>query len=215
MVKKCSDFLAGVPATVVSGVFLVGSFVLPPMGFGQAAYLAWVSILISGIPLVYLAVHRIIHNPGISKISSALLISIAMVAAIAIGDVFAAGEVAFIMALGAILEDMTTNRARKGLQNLLRLAPTQGRRIVEGKEELIAAEKICKGDLLRILPGETIPVDGIIVQGETSVDQSIMTGESLPVDKTVGQEVFCGTINCFGSLVLLVCPMCCDQTPKR
>ena len=200
MVKKCSDFLAGVPATVVSGVFLVGSFVLPPMGFGQAAYLAWVSILISGIPLVYLAVHRIIHNPGISKISSALLISIAMVAAIAIGDVFAAGEVAFIMALGAILEDMTTNRARKGLQNLLRLAPTQGRRIVEGKEELIAAEKICKGDLLRILPGETIPVDGIIVQGETSVDQSIMTGESLPVDKTVGQEVFCGTINCFGSM---------------
>ena len=200
MVKKCSDFLAGMPATVVSGVFLVGSFVLPPMGFGQAAYLAWVSILISGIPLVYLAVHRIIHNPGISKISSALLISIAMVAAIAIGDVFAAGEVAFIMALGAILEDITTNRARKGLQNLLRLAPTQGRRIVEGKEELIAAEKICKGDLLRILPGETIPVDGIIVQGETSVDQSIMTGESLPVDKTVGQEVFCGTINCFGSM---------------
>ena len=161
---------------------------------------AWVTVVISGLPLLYLAVWRIIHNPGISKISSALLISIAMFAAIAIGDLFAAGEVAFIMALGALLEDATTNRAKKGLQKLLTLAPTQGRRIRGGKEELVPAEQIQKGDLLRILPGETIPVDGAIVSGETSVDQSIMTGESLPVDKTVGDDVFCGTINRFGSI---------------
>lgn len=157
-------------------------------------------MVISGLPLLYLAVWRIIHNPGISKISSALLISIAMFAAIAIGDLFAAGEVAFIMALGALLEDATTNRAKKGLKKLLTLAPTQGRRIRNGQEELIPAEQIQKGDLLRILPGETIPVDGTIVSGETSVDQSIMTGESLPVDKTTGEDVFCGTINRFGSI---------------
>lgn len=161
---------------------------------------AWVTVVISGLPLLYLAVWRIIHNPGISKISSALLISIAMFAAIAIGDLFAAGEVAFIMALGALLEDATTNRAKKGLKKLLTLAPTQGRRIRNGQEELIPAEQIQKGDLLRILPGETIPVDGTIVSGETSVDQSIMTGESLPVDKTTGEDVFCGTINRFGSI---------------
>ena len=121
-----------------------------------------------------------------------------MIAAIAIGDLFAAGEVAFIMALGAILEDMTTNRAKKGLKKLISLAPTQGRRISDGKEEMIPAEEIGRDDILRILPGESIPVDGIIVSGETSVDQSIMTGESLPVDKNVGDEVFCGTINRFG-----------------
>ena len=123
-----------------------------------------------------------------------------MIAAIVIGDLFAAGEVAWIMAIGAILEEKTTERAKKGLKKLISLAPTQGRRMVNGKEEMIPAEKIRQGDILRILPGETIPVDGIILSGETSVDQSIMTGGSLPVDKTVGEGVFCGTINCFGAV---------------
>lgn len=161
---------------------------------------AWITIVISGIPLLYLAIWRIIHNPGISKISSALLICIAMFAAIAIGDLFAAGEVVFIMAIGALLEEATTNRAKKGLKKLISLAPTKGRRLKDGKEEMIPAEEIRQGDILRILPGETIPVDGTIISGETSVDQSIMTGESLPVDKGVGEEVFCGTINRFGSI---------------
>ena len=123
-----------------------------------------------------------------------------MFAAIAIGDLFAAGEVAFIMAIGALLEEATTNRAKKGLKKLISLAPAMGRRLRDGREEMVSAEEIKKGDLLRILPGESIPVDGIIAGGETSVDQSIMTGESLPVDKGIGDEVFCGTINRFGSI---------------
>lgn len=200
MLKKLNDFLAGVPATLAGGVFLVLSFVLSKAGVTLPADPAWITVIISGIPLLYLAIWRILHNPGISKISSALLISIAMFAAIAIGDLFAAGEVAFIMAVGAILEDMTTERAKKGLKTLLCLAPAQGRRLVDGKEILISAGEIRKGDTLRILPGETIPVDGIIIAGETSVDQSIMTGESIPVDKSAGEEVYCGTINRFGAI---------------
>ena len=205
MLKKLNDFLAGLPMTIVSGVFLL--FGLIPHLAGESARLsflpfdpAWVTVAVSGIPLLYLAIWRVIHNPGISKISSALLICIAMFAAIGIGDLFAAGEVAWIMAIGALLEEATTNRAKKGLKKLLTLAPAQGRRIRDGREEMVPANEIQKGDLLRILPGETIPVDGAIVSGETSVDQSIMTGESLPVDKTVGEEVFCGTINRFGSI---------------
>lgn len=92
--------------------------------------------------MVYLAVWRVVYNPGISKISSALLITIAMFAAIAIGDLFAAGEVAWIMAIGAILEEKTTERAKKGLKKLISLVPTQGRRIGNGKEEMIPAEQI-------------------------------------------------------------------------
>lgn len=209
MLKKINDLLAGLPMTIVAGVFLLLDLV-PHLAeeFGgtpmQLSVLpfdpAWVTVFISGIPLLYLAIWRIIYNPGISKISSALLISIAMFAAIAIGDLFAAGEVAFIMAIGALLEEATTNRAKKGLNQLIRLAPTKGRRINNGTEEMIPAEEIRQGDTLRILPGETIPVDGTIIHGETSVDQSIMTGESLPVDKSVGDEVFCGTINRFGSI---------------
>lgn len=200
MLKKVNDLLAGVPMTIVGAVFLILSFVLPRMGIDLFIDPAWVTVIISGIPLLYLAVWRIIYNPGISKISSALLIVIAMFAAIAIGDLFAAGEVAFIMALGAILEDKTTERAKKGLKKLISLAPTKGRIIINDREEMIPAEEIKQNDRLRILPGEIIPVDGIIVTGETSVDQSIMTGESLPVDKGIGEEVFCGTINCFGAI---------------
>ncbi len=198
MLKKINDILAGIPMTMIGCLFLILSFVLPRVGISLAVDPAWATIIISGIPLLYLALWRMVYNPGISKISSALLIVIAMFAAIAIGDIFAAGEVVFIMAIGAILEDMTTERAKKGLKNLISLAPTQGRKITEGKEEMIPAKDIKTADILRILSGETIPVDGIIIKGETSIDQSIMTGESLPVDKEIGEEVFCGTLNRFG-----------------
>ena len=209
MLKEINDYLAGVPATIVAGFFLLLHLLTSFLGnlSGSLRLLnilpfdpACVTVIISGIPMLYLAIWRVIHNPGISKISSALLISIAMLAAIAIGDIFAAGEVTWIMAIGAILEDKTTERAKKGLKKLISLAPTQGRLLFNGEEVIIPAEKISLGDILRVLPGETIPVDGTIIHGETSVDQSIMTGESLPVDKTVGEDVFCGTINRFGAI---------------
>ena len=202
MLKKINDLLSGIKMTMIGLMFLILSFTFPRVGINLPIDPAWVTIIISGIPLLYLAVWRIIYNPGISKISSALLIVIAMFASIAVGDLFAAGEVVFIMAIGAILEDMTTNRAKKGLHKLLSLTPTKGRKIVDGKEELVKVEEIRQNDILRVLPGETIPVDGIIIEGETSVNQSIMTGESLPIDKGIGEEVFCGTINCFGSIDL-------------
>ncbi len=207
MIKRLNGFLSGLPMTIVSGIFLMMDLIPHLAGEGRIGFLpfdpAWVSIVISGIPLLYLALWRVIHNPGISKISSALLICIAMMAAIAIGDLFAAGEVVFIMAIGALLEDATANRAKKGLKKLLTLAPSQGRRIIDGKEEMIPAESIRKGDTIRVLPGETIPVDGRIISGTTSVDQSIMTGESLPVDKGAGDDLFCGTINRFGSVDIM------------
>jgi heavy metal translocating P-type ATPase len=196
--KKIIDFFSGVPMTIVGGVFLAVSLILMLMKIEVLVDPAWVSVIICGVPLVYLAIWRVMYNIGMSKISSALLISIAMIAAIAIGDIFAAGEVAFIMAIGAILEDKTAERSKKGLKELISLAPQQGRRMNNGNEEMIDAEDIKVGYILRVLPGETIPVDGEIISGNTSVDQAIMTGESLPVDKEVGDSVFCGTINRFG-----------------
>lgn len=198
--KKIIHVLESIPATIIGGIFLIASFVFPKVGMEILGNLAWVTILISGSPLVYAAVKKLIRNKGISKISSALLISVAMIAAVLIDDLFAAAEVAFIMAIGEILEELTTGRAKKGLKKLINLAPTQGRIIRDGKEIVIPAEEIKQGDVIRILPGEAIPVDGIIISGETSVDQSVMTGESIPVDKSVNDEVFSGTINCFGSI---------------
>ncbi len=215
MLKKLVDFLSGWPMTLVGGAFLLASFILPRVGYPAGEKLAWVCVVICGIPLVYLSVRRIIHNKGIAKISSALLISIAMIAAILIGDLFAAGEVAFIMQIGALLEDMTTERAKKGLKNLIALAPRTGRVIQDGRERTVAVEQIRVADTARVLPGETIPVDGVILTGETSVDQSVMTGESLPVDKAVGDSVFSGTINRFGAIDIEVTKVSGDSALQK
>lgn len=200
MIERMQGFLAGVPMTIVGGVFILISLVLMLTGTEVPFDPAWITVLICGIPLVYLSVWRLVNNKGMSKISSALLITIAMIAAICIGDLFAAGEVAFIMAIGAILEEKTTERAKKGLKKLISLAPSQGRIVVDGQDKMVAVEEIRAGDIVRILPGETVPVDGEIASGITSVDQAVITGESLPVDKGVGDEVFCGTINRFGAI---------------
>ena len=200
MIKKINDILTSLPMTIISGIFLIASFILLKNNTKILIDPAWITIIICGLPILYKAIKKIIFNKGIKKISSALLITIALISSIAIGNLFAGGEVAFIMAIGEILEEMTTERAKKGLKKLINLSPTQGRKITGNKEEIIPADKIKKDDILRILPGEKIPVDGIILNGETSIDQSIMTGESIPVDKIVNDEVFAGTINKFGSI---------------
>lgn len=203
LLHKILEKLESIPATVIGGISLMVSLALSLILQTELPiYLdpAWIAIVISGIPLAVLAVKRIIKNKGISKISSALLITIGMIASVAIGDIFAAGEIAFIMAIGEILEDKTTARARKGLKQLISLSPVQGRKVTADGEIMIPAEDIGVGDILRILPGETIPADGVILSGETSVDQSVMTGESLPVDKQAGDRVYSGTVNRFGAI---------------
>ena len=201
MLKKTCDLFAGLKITIVSGLFLLASLILMITKTEVPVDPAWVTVILSGYPLLYLAITRLVYQKWIS---SCLLISIAMVASLFIGELFAAGEVAFIMAIGAILEDMTVSRAKKGLSQLIALAPVQARILTPSGndyiEKVVPVEKVKKEDLLRVIPGETIPVDGIIVSGESSIDQSIMTGESLPVDKGIGESVFCGTMNCFGSI---------------
>ena len=199
MIDEITDFLFGLKMTIISGIFLLISVIFMIFGINTPIYLnpAWGTVIISGIPMLLLAMTRLIREKWIS---SALLIAIAMVASLMIGEVFAAGEVAWIMALGALLEDWTVERAKKGLRNLINLTPQTGRRITDGTEEVIPVDEIRLGDTLRILPGESVPVDGKIIKGTSSLDQSIMTGESLPIDKEVGDEVFCGTMNLYGAI---------------
>ncbi|MCL2792581.1 MAG: cation-translocating P-type ATPase [Spirochaetaceae bacterium] len=201
ILKKIFALLSSLKITIIGGIFLVASLTLVVILKTEIPVdPAWVAVVVCGYPLLYLAIWKIIYNKGICKISSSLLISIAMVAAIFIGELFAAGQVAFIMAIGGILEKKTAERAKKGIGRLISLAPKLGRFIKDGKEEMVPVEQVEKDNVLRILPGEAVPVDGEIVSGNTSIDQSIITGESLPIDKTVGDNVFCGTINCFGSI---------------
>ncbi len=213
MLKKIVDFLSSLWMTVIAGVFMLCDLIpniinhfggnFHPFAFMPFA-LSWVTVIISGIPLVYKAGYKLIFNKGIKRISSALLITVAMVSAIIIGDVFAAGEVAFIMAIGGILEDVTKDRAKRGLNKLLSLQPDTARKIEGDKELLLPLSEISVGDVVRVLPGERIAVDGEIILGSTSVDQSVMTGEWLPSDKTVGDVVYSGTVNAYGSIDIKV-----------
>ena len=130
-----------------------------------------------------------------------LLVSLALIAAVAIGEVFAAAEIAFIMQLGAMLEEFTVSKAQAGIERLVKLTPTTARIVRNGKEEVLPADIVMVGDVIRVLPGEVIPVDGTILSGDTAIDQSVMTGESMPVDKTTGDEVFSGTVNQFGASI--------------
>ena len=134
------------------------------------------------------------------NIKADVLVSLALIASICIHEDFAAGEVAFIMQLGALLEDLTVAKARAAIEKLVKLTRQTARVIGNGTEKVIPAEQVKVGELIRVLPGETIPVDGVIVSGQTSINQAVMTGESLPVDKAKGDEVSSGTVNQFGAV---------------
>lgn len=200
---KLIELFEGLKMTIVGGVFLAISLILVITGTKVPAYLdpAWVTIIICGLPLLYLAISRLIYEHWIS---SALLIVMAMFASLYIGEIFAAGEVCFIMALGALLEDYTVERSKRGLADLINLKPQKARILIEENGKIIEKEVEAKdvniNDTIRVLPGETIPADGIIITGDTSVDQSVMTGESLPLDKSVDDEVFAGTLNLYGAI---------------
>ena len=158
--------------------------------------IAWIAIILCGLPIVLEAIIGLVTA---FDIKADVLVSIALVASVLIGEDFAAGEVAFIMQLGALLEDLTVAKARAEIEKLVHLTPQTARRISGSSEEMIPAESVNIGDVLRVLPGETVPVDGIILSGQTSINQAVMTGESLPVDKDPGDEVSNGTVNQFGS----------------
>ena len=177
----------------VSGAAVVCSLAgVQPLPFD----LAWLAIILCGIPIILEAVIGLVTA---FDIKADVLVSMALIASVCIGETFAAGEVAFIMQLGALLEELTVAKARAGIEKLVRLTPQTARVLREGEEIVLPAQQVQVGDLLRVLPGETVPVDGVITAGETSVNQAVMTGESLPVDKTVGDAVSSGTVNQFGA----------------
>lgn len=206
-IKKAITFLC------LSGVSLILSLVngkldILPLPFD----IAWVSIILCGLPIIAEALIGLITE---FNIKSGVLVSIALVASVFIGEDFAAGEVAFIMQLGELLEHLTVERARSGIEKLVNLTPQMARIVRDGAEELIPAEEVKVEDILRVLPGESVPVDGVIISGQTSINQAVMTGESLPIDKATGDEVFSGTSNQFGSFEMRATKVGEDSSIQR
>ena len=178
---------------VISGAAVICSLLkLDPFPFDMA----WIAIILCGIPIILEAIIGLVTA---FDIKADVLVSLALIASVCIGEIFAAGEVAFIMQLGALLEELTVAKARAGIEKLVHLTPQTARVLRNGREDILPAEQVRVGDRLRVLPGESVPVDGIILSGQTSINQAVMTGESLPVDKTVGDTVSSGTVNQFGA----------------
>lgn len=173
---------------------------------------AWIAIVLCGIPILIDAAVGLATR---FDIKADVLVSVALIASVAIGEVFAAGEIAFIMALGAFLEEKTVSKARAGIERLVRLTPTTARVVHGEAEAIVPAEQVRAGDTLRVLAGETIAVDGVISHGETSIDQSVMTGESIPVDKRAGDAVFSGTVNQYGTFEMLAQKVGKDSALQR
>ena len=194
---------------VLGGLSLIISiFDLIPLPFDAA----WIAIILCGVPIIMEAIIGLITA---FDIKADVLVSLALIASVCIGEDFAAGEVAFIMQLGALLEDLTVAKARAGIEKLVHLTPQTARVIVNGEEKIIPAEQVKVGDIIRVLPGETVAVDGIILSGQTSVNQAVMTGESLPVDKSVGDEVSSGTVNQFGAFEMRATKVGEDSSIQR
>ena len=193
----------------ISGIALILSILKP---FELALDPAWIAIVLCGLPIILEAIIGLITA---FDIKADVLVSLALIASVCIGEIFAAGEVAFIMQLGALLEEVTVAKARAGIEKLVHLTPQTARRMQNDAEEIIPAQAVRVGDRLRVLPGESIPVDGVIVSGQTSVNQAVMTGESLPVDKTVGDEVSSGTVNQFGAFEMRATKVGEDSSIQR
>lgn len=206
---ELGGFKKDIAFLVFSGLSLIISlFDLLPLPFDAA----WVAIILCGVPIIMEAIIGLITA---FDIKADVLVSLALIASVCIGEDFAAGEVAFIMQLGALLEDLTVAKARAGIEKLVHLTPQTARVLLDGTETIVPAEQVKVGDVIRVLPGETVAVDGVILSGQTSVNQAVMTGESLPVDKTAGDEVSSGTVNQFGAFEMRAAKVGEDSSIQR
>jgi Cd2+/Zn2+-exporting ATPase len=203
------------PQTLVGLIFVLNAFFVDWMldrATMVASFSAMIGALILGAPIVWTSFKDI--RRGILSINE--LVGIAVLAAFASGNYKTAGLVAFFMLMGEIIETRTAAGARASIESLIKLTPTKARRIIAGgKEEEVSAKDLAVGDVIRVRPGDNVAADGVIVNGQGSFNQANITGESLPVDKKPGDEVFAGTQNLTGVLEIRVSRAGQDTTLGR
>lgn len=173
---------------------------------------AWIAIVLCGLPIVLGAIVGVVKD---HDITADVLVALALIGSLIFKEFFAAGEVAFIMQIGSILEDFTSDRAKKGISKLIKLSPKKANLFLDGQIKIIEADQVKLGDILQVRAGESIPVDGKIIEGSTSIDQSAMTGESIPVEKNPGDLVMSGTINQNGSILIEAVKTAGDSSLQR
>lgn len=198
------DFLLSKETIIafINGVLLLAGFIATLSGFPQTGrWLYFGSAVIGGIPLFMLASRAVFKN---HDITAGFMASVAMIAAILVGEYSAAALVVFMFAIGDWLENLTIARANNALRDLARLVPPTLTVRRNGKEYTLPIEQVLVDEIVLVRAGERIGVDGVLVSGGGSVDQAAITGESMPVDKKPGDEVFAGTLNTVGAFEMQV-----------
>jgi len=199
--------------TLAGIVFVANAFIVDwtLQSKALASASALIGSILLGIPIIWTGIKDVYR--GVLSINE--LVAIAVLAAFASGDYKTAGVVAFFMLMGEIIETRTAEGARASIESLIKLTPTKARRITPQGEEEVAAKDLAIGDVIRVRPGDNIAADGVIVSGQGSFNQATITGESLPVDKKPGDEVFAGTLNLTGALEIKVSRAGADTTLGR
>ena len=190
--------------TLAGLIFVLNSFAVEWI-FGESgtmisAFSGMIGAIILGYPIVWLAIKDV--RKGV--LSTNELVGIAVLASFGSGHYQEAGVVSFFMLLGEIIETNTADGARASIESLIKLTPTKARRLTAKGEEEVATKDLAVGDVIRVRPGDNVAADGVITNGQGSFNQANITGESLPVDKKSGDEVFAGTINLTGVLEIKV-----------
>lgn len=190
---------------VVIGLLFVINAFLVDWFFHRGAMAADASAMLGAIILGWPIVRTAIKDLRAGRLSTNELVALAVIASFASGNYREAGMVAFFMLMGEIIETRTADGARRSIESLIKLTPTKARRIrSDGGEDEVAASELAIGDVIRVRPGDNVSADGVILSGQTSINQANITGESLPVDKKSGDEVFAGTQNLTGVLEVKV-----------
>ncbi len=180
-------------------LFIINSF-LADLFLGSESSVGDLSAMIGALILGIRIFRTTIHDLRQGLLTTNELVAIAVLATFSSGNYQAAGLVAFFMLLGEMIESRTASGAKEAIRRLINLTPTRAIRLSDGTEEEVAAVDLAVGDRIRVRPGDNVPADGDILVGTGSINQANITGESLPVDKKPGDNVFQGTINLDGML---------------
>lgn len=196
---------------LIGGFFIVNSFILEWLVPGQV-FSARLSAIIGSVILAFPIMVTALKDIYYGKIYMNELVALAILAAFTGGDFQTAGIISFFLLLTIIIESRTASGAQRSIEELIKLTPSTARKILNGKEIDVEALDLKLGDVIRVRPGENFPVDGRIIVGESTVNQASITGESLPVDKELGDDVFAGTQNLTGIVDIQVTKVGEDTT---
>ncbi|MEJ7894658.1 MAG: cation-translocating P-type ATPase [Solirubrobacteraceae bacterium] len=197
---------ASIALILVAGI---ASLTAAPRVVGEPLYL--LSMAVGGWPIGLAAIMALRRR----TLDMNVLMAMAALGAVAIGDYAEGAWVLVLFAVGTTLEGFALDRSRRSVELLMELAPAEAHVLIDGREQTVPVEEVAPGTLLSVRPGERLPLDGVVVDGISSVDESALTGESVPVDKEPGSEVFAGTLNAFGALTLRATSSAADSTLAR